>query len=407
MRDGFAAFHIDDGEIGIIANSNATFASHTENAVGAVARQIDKALQRKLTRIDVIEHDWHQRLNAGHSRRRSRVRLLLFVQRMWCMVGAEYIDNALINALPNTIAMALFTHRWVHLDKIAKRRIFIRRQRKVMRSGFTGCHILVTLKEIDFFGCRDMQDVNTCAGFAGDTDKAFGALQCSGNIAPDRVARRITFNTEIFALLKAEFVFRMEGGTAARTFQDRTDAFIILNQQIACRRSHEHLDASRTWQALKLGNVFCIVPRSANPEGKIAMHTMTATANLVVKRFSGSRQWFGVRHFENRCHTAQNRSKRTCFQIFLVLQPRLTKMHLTVNNAGQNMQTGTIDDFTGRTCCKRANRLDAPVTNTNVPLTYTVVIDDGCTFQDCVERLGHCCLLLAEWDLRAFSMRLT
>ncbi|MCY1249900.1 hypothetical protein D9M72_634760 [compost metagenome] len=90
-----------------------------------------------------------------------------------------------------------------------------------------------------------------------------------------------------------------------------------------------------------------------------------------------------------------------------MFQSRLTEMDLTIDHARQDMQTGAIDHFASGICGERPDRLNASITNADIALTYTVMVDDGCTFQDRIKRLGHCCLLLAEWDLRAFSMRLT
>ncbi|MCY1314558.1 hypothetical protein D9M70_652210 [compost metagenome] len=90
-----------------------------------MARKIHKTLQRKLTGIHMVKHDRHQRLHTGHAGRRCRIWLLLFFQRMRRMVGTEHINDTLINALPDTIAMALVTYRRVHLNEITECRILI------------------------------------------------------------------------------------------------------------------------------------------------------------------------------------------------------------------------------------------------------------------------------------------
>ncbi len=50
VGDGLAALQVDDGEVRVVADRNAALAADAEQPVGAVARQIDEALQASAAR---------------------------------------------------------------------------------------------------------------------------------------------------------------------------------------------------------------------------------------------------------------------------------------------------------------------------------------------------------------------
>ena len=53
--------------------------------------------------------------------------------------------------------------------------------------------------------------------------------------------------------------------------------------------------------------------------------------------------------------------KRSCFQIFLVFQTRLTEMHLTIDHAGQDVQARAIDHLVCGYVFAGVNLGDAPI----------------------------------------------
>ncbi len=175
------------------------------------------------------------------------------------------------------------------------------------------------------------------------------------------------------------FVLGMKGGAAARVPQDREHALVVLDQQVAGRRAHEHLDAGSTRQALELADVAGIVARAADPEGEVAMHAVRAAPHLVGQRFRAGGQRVGVGHLEDGGDAAQHRRARAAFQVFLVLQPGLAEMHLAVDHAGQDVQAAAVDRRTGtrrakdrrsRRCGRRGRRCragPAPSWLTTVP----------------------------------------
>ena len=80
-----------------------------------MARQIDKPFEREAALVHVIKHDRHQSLDTGHARRRFRIRLGLFLERMGRMVGAQHVDDARKQSPPDRVAMMHIAHRRIHL----------------------------------------------------------------------------------------------------------------------------------------------------------------------------------------------------------------------------------------------------------------------------------------------------
>ena len=243
MGDGHALFQIDNGEIGIITQGNAALAGHAEQTRRTGTGQIDKAFQRQPSGMDVIEHQGHQRLHAGHARRRGRIGLGLFFQRMRRMIGAEHVGHALLDAPPQRIAMAQIAHRRVHLRQRAQFVIAIRRHHgQVMRGNLAARHVFLVGQIADFRLGRNVQHMHARAGFARQSHQTFGAAQGHFLAAPDRMGGRIALDPQIAPLAQHHFILGMEGRTAAQFGQDFFDPAIILDQQRAGGRAHEHLD---------------------------------------------------------------------------------------------------------------------------------------------------------------------
>ena len=89
MRDGFFAFHVDDGDVCVVADGDAPLAADAEQPLRTVARQIDEALDGEAAGVDVVEHDGNQRLHAGHARMRGGIWVVFLLARMRRVVGAE------------------------------------------------------------------------------------------------------------------------------------------------------------------------------------------------------------------------------------------------------------------------------------------------------------------------------
>ena len=97
-----------------------------------------------------------------------------------------------------------------------------------------------------------------------------------------------------------------------------------------------------------------IVAGTAHPEREITMHAVVATADLV-RQFSFARgQRIGVRHLEDGGDPAHHGGAGPCLQIFFVLKPRLSEMHLGVDDARQDVQPHGVDHLAS------ARRIEVP-----------------------------------------------
>ena len=130
--------------------------------------------------------------------------------------------------------------------------------------------------------------------------------------------------------------------------QNRRDALVVGDEQRAGRGAHEDLYARGARQALQFGNVLGVLMRAADPEGEVAMHAPGRRARPC-RRVGGGRgrQRLGVRHFEHARHAAEHGGARAGLQIFLMRRAGLAKMHLRVDDAGENVQPRAIDPLAG------------------------------------------------------------
>src|SRR3546814_6009607 len=78
----------------------------------------------------------------------------------------------------------------------------------------------------------------------------------------------------------------------------------------------------------------------------IAPHAMMAAPDFVLQPLRAISVGAGVRHFENGRHPAQHSGAAARFEVFLMLKARLAEMHLTVDDARQNIQTRAVNHFT-------------------------------------------------------------
>ena len=373
----------------------------------AVARQVDEAFQRQPAGIDVVEHDRHQRLHAGHARRRGRIGLCLLLQRMRRVVGAEHVDDALRDAAPDAVAMPC-RRAPAGSSATACRAAHSRRptasgDAASPRRSRHPCALRGTAISSAVEMCSTWMRARASRAMP---HQPLGAAQCRDLVAPDRMRRRVAGDAFAKPFAQAEFVLGMEGGAAARVPQDRGDAFIVLDQQVAGRRAHEHLDAGRARQPFELADVAGVLARAADPEGEVAMHaarargcTLSASAaSLVVSGLV-----LGISKTAVTPPSTAAREPR--FEVFLVLQPGLAEMHLAVDDARQDMQPAAVDRLTGR-CRERS-----PMAAIRPPLTpmsrrpCAVMVDDRAACQDEVVGRRHAVLpLLPAWMPAAYVM---
>ena len=74
----------------------------------------------------------------------------------------------------------------------------------------------------------------------------------------------------------------------------------------------------------------------------------------------------GVGHLEDRGHAPQDRRSGAGREVFLVDEPRLAKVHLGVDHAGQDVQAPRLEHLVGRSPGKRTHGDDSPAACSDV-----------------------------------------
>ena len=184
-------------------------------------------------------------------------------------------------------AMALVAHRRVHLRVGAEPLVAVgRHQRQMMRRHLDARPVLVVGEERHLLGGRDVQHVHAlaCASRRGRTSRcvAISAASASRHSGCDdgSPARRRPMRS-----------FRRASSSAwkaARRRDLRDDAVergLVVDQQIAGRGAHEHLDAGRALEPLERGDVVDVLARAADVEGEVAEHAV-ARARAPCRRAS-------------------------------------------------------------------------------------------------------------------------
>src|SRR3981189_3544219 len=150
------------------------------------------------------------------------------------VIGAEHVDDALLDAAPDAVAMIGRPHRRGHLRAGAEPLVAFRSdQCQVMRSRFTGGYILVIAQKFDLLLGRNMQHMNALAGFMSEFDKALGRHQRRGLVAPHRMRTWIAFDPQSLAVVEAVLIFRMKGGAAPDHLENPPQALVVLDQDAA------------------------------------------------------------------------------------------------------------------------------------------------------------------------------
>ena len=188
-------------------------------------------------------------------------------------------------------------------------------------------------------------------------------------------------------------VLGMEGG-AARNFRDNAiERGIVVDQQVARGRAHEHLDAGGAFQPLQHRDFGEIFPCAADVEREVAEHAMPGAPHFVRKRLGRGRERLGVGHLEHRRDPAKYGGAAAGLQILLVLQAGLAEVDLRVDHARQDVKAPAVEGASGRGLAEVADGRDRAPVDSDIPLAPAVLVHDDAAFEDEVEDLGHGVLL--------------
>ena len=147
------------------------------------------------------------------------------------VIGAQHVDDTLLDAVPDALAMIGRSHRGIHLGAGAKPLVAIgSHQCEVMRRCLAGRDVLVVAQEVDLLFGRDVKHVDPLAGFVRELYQALGRHQRRGFVAPHRMRSRVALYAQSLALIKAILVLGMEGSAASDHLQNLPQAFVVLHQ---------------------------------------------------------------------------------------------------------------------------------------------------------------------------------
>ena len=105
---------------------------------------------------------------------------------------------------------------------------------------------------------------------------------------------------------------------------------------------------------------------AADEEGEVAVHAAGGAGDLVGKRLGGDGQRIGVGHLEDGGDAAHDRGARAGLEVLLVLGAGLAEMDLGVDDAGEDVEAGAVDDLAGGARRDRADGGDAAVADADV-----------------------------------------
>ena len=202
-------------------------------------------------------------------------------------------------------------------------------------------------EERDLLLGGDMQDVDALAGLARKLDEPLRAHQRGGGVAPHRMRTGIALDAQVHALAQPVFVLGMKRGAAANGLEHRANAVVVLDQERAGRRAHEHLDAAGAGKPFEHCELVGVLPRRTDIEREVAMHAVMRAGHLVGQSGGVRGVRLGVRHLEHRGNAAEHGSSRSAFEVFLVRQAGLAHVHVAVDHARQHMQAAAVDHLGG------------------------------------------------------------
>ena len=104
-----------------------------------------------------------------------------------------------------------------------------------------------------------------------------------------------------------------EWNAARRRIAFRTlrNALVVLDQERARRRAHEHLDAAGAGKPFQVREFMGVLARSAHIKREIAVHAVMSALDLVGQRRRAGGRRLGVGHLEHRGDAAQHGAART------------------------------------------------------------------------------------------------
>ena len=149
------------------------------------------------------------------------------------MVGADAVDNAVVDRGPEGVAVARLADRRVHLREGAELLVALGcGESEMLRQDLDRGDVLVLGEQRHFFRGRDMQDVDAAAVLVREGEQALGGAHGGFDVAPLGVHGDVgAGGDQGGAFLQAEVVLAVHGDTAVARAQHARDVLVVGDQQ--------------------------------------------------------------------------------------------------------------------------------------------------------------------------------
>lgn len=405
VRDGLLASEINQREVGVIANADLAFSDRAVKAGGIATTDFDETFEREATFVHVVQHQWQEGLDSGHSRGRVGIRARFFFESVRGVIGSDHGDGAVIHCSPERFAVAGFADGWIHLHERSPSFIAFRsRERQMLGRDLDGGDVLRVPKKLHLLGRRDVKDVNRSVRIAGDPEDPLRGQDRRHFIPPHGMKARIVGACDkMFPFDEPCFIFGMDRDAPAAVFENPRKVFVFGDEERAGRTAHEDLDRAAVGVRLEFGEVIDIVGGRTDEKTHIAPDAAAAAREFVREFRGGGRRGLGVGHLEDRRDSAERGGPRSRLEIFFVLEPRFPEMHLRIDGTGKNVETMCLDHAGSSLVGVGADGDDASVADRDRSLGRCGEQADSTVNREIRRTLGECGVL-REWRvLRAHN----
>ena len=149
------------------------------------------------------------------------------------------------------------------------------------------------------------------------------------------VCGTLVYELRIFA------VCHQRQSLSASKSKNVVENLLAVNKHVSRAGAHEELYA-RNAVHIELAQFLKVVVGSSGEEGIVDMHALGSKAHLLLPSLEGCGLGNGIRHFEDRRHTARKSSETLGLHVGLVGHSRLAEMHVSINNSRQHISPRSV-----------------------------------------------------------------
>ena len=175
--------HIDQHQVGIVADGNASFADQSPNVRRRVAHPTGDLSQAAVLLVNLIEQQRQTILYGGQATGTFGIRQLLLFPRVWSMIGGDDLNGPRRKCLPQLSRIVRTFYGGVHLYQTTESIVVVGREEQVMRTNLSRDHWPCLSNQRYLSGRADMQHVKAMLVPLGQVDRSLSRRHGSLNIA--------------------------------------------------------------------------------------------------------------------------------------------------------------------------------------------------------------------------------